>query len=55
MIFGRLWEEPDNGVTNGEHRSSEHRTNGTTRRQRDSRTPAAPVRITDQTEIVPET
>jgi uncharacterized protein YacL len=42
MIFGRLWEEPENGA------SGEHRTNGATRRQsRDTRTSSSPVRITD--------
>jgi hypothetical protein len=47
MIFGRLWEESENGVHNGEHR-----TNGTTRRQsRDSRSSPSPVRITDSEPI----
>jgi uncharacterized protein YacL len=42
MIFGRLWEEPENGA------SSEYRTNGATRRQpRDMRNNSSPVRITD--------
>lgn len=42
MIFGRLWEEPENGA------SGEHRTNGATRRPpRDARSSSAPVRITD--------
>jgi hypothetical protein len=41
MIFGRLWEEPENGM------SGEHRMNGATRRPtRDPRS-ASPVRITD--------
>jgi hypothetical protein len=41
MIFGRLWEESENGV-------SELRTNGATRRTtRDSRSTPGPVRITD--------
>src|SRR6266849_6707737 len=43
MIFGRLWEDAENGVHNGEHR-----TNGATRRQsRDPRSSPGPVRITD--------
>ncbi len=43
MIFGRLWEEPENGLPNGEHRI-----NGSARRQsRDSRSGPLPVRITD--------
>src|SRR6266496_2281536 len=46
MIFGRLWEDSENGSANGEHR-----TNGTTRRQRDSRSAPAPVRITDSEPI----
>jgi hypothetical protein len=48
MIFGRLWEEPENGAHN-----SEHRTNGATRRPpRDSRTSnPTPVRITDSEPI----
>ena len=41
MIFGRLWEDPENGI------SGEHRANGVTRRPvRDVRG-TAPVRITD--------
>src|ERR1043165_9626841 len=41
MIFGRLWEEAENGG-----HSDIHRTNGTSRRQaRDSRNSPAPVRI----------
>jgi uncharacterized protein YacL len=41
MIFGRLWEEPENGFT------GEHRVNGATRRPaRDARN-SGPVRITD--------
>ncbi len=43
MIFGRLWEEPENGSPSGEHRI-----NGSTRRQpRDPRSGPLPVRITD--------
>ncbi|HEY8185562.1 MAG TPA: TRAM domain-containing protein [Pyrinomonadaceae bacterium] len=43
MIFGRLWEEQENGSPNGENRI-----NGSTRRpSRDSRTGPLPVRITD--------
>ncbi len=43
MIFGRLWEEPENGSPGGENR-----TNGSARRQsRDSRSGPLPVRITD--------
>jgi uncharacterized protein YacL len=42
MIFGRLWEEPENG------NSGEHRINGSVRRQsRESRSGPLPVRITD--------
>jgi uncharacterized protein YacL len=41
MIFGRLWEEPENGSPSGEHRI-----NGAARR-RDSRTGPLPVRIND--------
>jgi uncharacterized protein YacL len=42
MIFGRLWEDPENGT------SGEHRTNGAARRQtRDPRSSSGPVRITD--------
>ena len=42
MIFGRLWEEAENG------HSDIHRTNGGSRRQmRDSRSGPHPVRITD--------
>jgi len=41
MIFGRLWEEAENG-------NGEHRTNGTARRsQRDPRSAPGPVRVTD--------
>lgn len=41
MIFGRLWEEPENGM------SGENRMNGATRRpMRDPRS-TSPVRITD--------
>src|SRR5882724_5158371 len=46
MIFGRLWEDSENGSLNGEHR-----TNGATRRQRDSRGGPTPVRITDHEPI----
>jgi uncharacterized protein YacL len=44
MIFGRLWEEPENGANSGEHRI-----NGSARRQsRDSRSSGPlPVRIND--------
>jgi hypothetical protein len=49
MIFGRLWEEPENGSASGENRL-----NGTVRRQsRDSRNGPVPVRITDP-EPIPE-
>src|ERR1044071_4038278 len=42
MIFGRLWEEAENG------HNDIHRTNGSSRRQvRDSRSGPHPVRITD--------
>jgi hypothetical protein len=51
MIFGRLWEEAENG---GGHNEI-HRTNGTARRQaRDSRSAPGPVRITDS-EAITET
>ncbi len=47
MIFGRLWEEPENGSPSGEHRI-----NGSPRRQsRDSRSGPLPVRITDSEPI----
>ena len=47
MIFGRLWEEAENGVHN-----EVHRTNGTTRRPaRDPRSSPGPVRITDSEPI----
>jgi uncharacterized protein YacL len=50
MIFGRLWEEAENGGHN-----EIHRTNGTSRRQiRDSRTNSGAVRITDS-EAITET
>ena len=49
MIFGRLWEEAENGGHN-----EIHRTNGTTRRARDPRSAPGPVRITD-TEAITET
>lgn len=43
MIFGRLWEDPENGSPTGENRI-----NGSARRQsRDSRSGPLPVRITD--------
>jgi uncharacterized protein YacL len=43
MIFGRLWEEPENGTPSGEHRI-----NGAARRpSRDPRNGPMPVRITD--------
>lgn len=46
MIFGRLWEEAENG-------NGEHRTNGTTRRpQRDTRGTAVPVRVTDSEPVL---
>jgi len=49
MIFGRLWEEAENGG-----HSDIHRTNGTSRRQaRDSRNGPSPVRIAE-TEPVTE-
>jgi uncharacterized protein YacL len=47
MIFGRLWEEAENGGHN-----DIHRTNGTSRRQaRESRSGPGPVRITDSEAI----
>jgi uncharacterized protein YacL len=47
MIFGRLWEESENGGHN-----DVHRTNGTTRRPaRDSRSTPGQVRITDSEPI----
>lgn len=47
MIFGRLWEEAENGGHN-----DVHRTNGTARRPtRDSRSTPGPVRITDSEPI----
>jgi uncharacterized protein YacL len=50
MIFGRLWEDSENGAGNGEHR-----TNGGVRRQpREVRNSPGPVRITDQSEPVTE-
>ena len=43
MIFGRLWEEPENGSASGEHRI-----NGAVRRHsREGRSGPVPVRITD--------
>jgi uncharacterized protein YacL len=48
MIFGRLWEDAENGSHSGEI----HRTNGTSRRTRDSRNSGPhPVRITDSEPI----
>ncbi len=50
MIFGRLWEEAENGGHN-----EIHRTNGTARRQaRESRSAPGPVRLTDS-EAITET
>jgi uncharacterized protein YacL len=50
MIFGRLWEEPENGTPSGEHRI-----NGAARRpSRDPRNGPSPVRIND-TEPITET
>jgi uncharacterized protein YacL len=50
MIFGRLWEEPENGTPSGEHRI-----NGAVRRpSRDPRNGPMPVRIND-TEPITET
>jgi len=47
MIFGRLWEEPENG-TNGVHQ-----TNGSMRRPpRETRSTVTPIRITDQTDPI---
>ncbi|HEX6650175.1 MAG TPA: TRAM domain-containing protein [Pyrinomonadaceae bacterium] len=47
MIFGRLWEEAENGG-----HSDIHRTNGASRRQmRDSRSGPAPVRISESEPI----
>ena len=47
MIFGRLWEEAENGGHN-----EIHRTNGTARRQaRDPRSAPGPVRITESDAI----
>jgi uncharacterized protein YacL len=47
MIFGRLWEDPDNGTLSGEHRI-----NGSARRQpREARSGPMPVRITDSEPI----
>src|SRR5215216_3557441 len=47
MIFGRLWEEAENGG-----HSDIHRTNGASRRQvRDSRNSPAPVRISESEPI----
>ncbi|HUE82549.1 MAG TPA: TRAM domain-containing protein [Pyrinomonadaceae bacterium] len=50
MIFGRLWEDSENGGSNGEYR-----TNGSTRRPgRDSRTTTGPMRVIDHGESSPE-
>jgi len=47
MIFGRLWEEPENGTVSGENRI-----NGSTRRpSRDVRNGPVPLRITDDEPI----
>src|SRR5256886_42186 len=47
MIFGRLWEEPENGIATGEPRI-----NGAARRpSRDPRNGPVPVRITDSEPI----
>jgi uncharacterized protein YacL len=47
MIFGRLWEEAENGG------NGEHRTNGGTRRPpRETRSSVTPIRITDQTDPI---
>src|SRR2546426_1771125 len=48
MIFGRLWEEPENGG------NGVHQTNGTRRPPRATRTSVPPIRITDQTDPVIE-
>ncbi|HEY0727241.1 MAG TPA: TRAM domain-containing protein [Pyrinomonadaceae bacterium] len=45
MIFGRLWEEAENG------HGDIHRTNGASRRMRDTRSGPHPVRITDSEPI----
>jgi uncharacterized protein YacL len=46
MIFGRLWEDAENG-------NGEHRTNGSARRQtRDSRSGPGPVRIPDTEPLI---
>src|SRR5678816_3105238 len=45
MIFGRLWEEPENG------HSEIHRTNGASRRQLRDRNSPAPVRISESEPI----
>jgi len=46
MIFGRLWEDAENG-------NGEYRTNGSARRQtRDSRSTPGPVRITDTEPVI---
>ncbi|HKO98373.1 MAG TPA: TRAM domain-containing protein [Pyrinomonadaceae bacterium] len=48
MIFGRLWEEPDNGSVSGEHRIN----GGVRRPAREApRTGPVPVRITDSEPI----
>jgi hypothetical protein len=47
MIFGRLWEDAENG-------NGEHRTNGTAARRppRDSRSTPGPIRITDSEPMI---
>jgi uncharacterized protein YacL len=50
MIFGRLWEDAENGAGNGEHR-----TNGNARRPpRETRSSVTPIRITDSTDPIIE-
>jgi len=49
MIFGRLWDESENGTATGEHRA-----NGTRRYQREVRATGAPLRLTDHGEAVTE-
>jgi hypothetical protein len=46
MIFGRLWEEAENGG-----HSEIHRTNGASRRQLRDRNSPAPVRISESEPI----
>lgn len=51
MIFGRLWEDAENG--NGEHRTGEHRINGAGRRaSREPRSTSGPIRITDGEPVI---